>query len=90
MDLKSLLIKVKDFFNKVKAFLKKAVAFVREFGFGVVNFILIVALTGFALENPLTPGFILIAGGFWAVFIASKALYWLYSGCPRESDRKSL
>lgn len=90
MDLKSLLIKVKDFFSKVKAFLKNAVALVKEFGFGVVNFILIVLLGGFALGNVNTPGFVLVAGGFWAVFIAGRAIYWVYKGCPRESDREPL
>lgn len=79
MNLKSVLIKVKDFFSRVKAFLKKAVALVKEFGFGVFNLFVLFALYSGAFDNPEFSDILLAIGGLWILFIGGRFLYLLYS-----------
>ena len=75
MNLKSVLVKVKDFFSRVKAFLKKAVALVKEFGFGVFNLFVLFALYSGAFDNPEFSDILLAIGGLWILFIVGRAMY---------------
>ena len=80
MNLKSVLIKVKDFFSRVKAFLKKAVALVKEFGFGVFNLFVLFALYSGAFDNPEFSDILLAIGGLWILFIAGRFMYKIWDG----------
>lgn len=80
MDLKSVLIKVKDFFSKVRAFIKKAVVLVKKHGFGVFNLFVLFALYSGAFSNTGFPDGLLAIGGLWILFIAGRFMYKIWDG----------
>ena len=77
--------KIKAFLTKVLAWLKVALAWVKKafkaiktYGFGVVNFLVLLLLYGVAYINVDTKGFVIAIGGLWILFIGGKFLYWLF------------
>jgi hypothetical protein len=80
MDLKSVLVKVKDFFKKVKLFLNKSFGYLIKYGFGVANFLVLFALYSGAHGNLSFPNGLLAIGGLWILFIAGRFMYKIWDG----------
>ena len=76
--IKALFKKVVEFLNKVLAFLKKAVAAIKKYGFGTVNFLVLLMLYGVAYFYVNTKGFILMIGGLWIGFLVGRFMYKVY------------
>lgn len=78
--------KIKVFFGKVKAvvqktiaIIKKIVKFIKDYGFGIVNFLVLLLLYGVAYLSVGIRGWIIAIGGLWILFIGGRFLYLLYS-----------
>ena len=78
--IKALFKKVIEFLNKALAFLKKAVKAIKKYGFGAMNFLVLLLLYGVAYINVDTKGFVITIGGLWMLFIAGRFLYKIFKG----------
>lgn len=74
--------KINIFFGKIKATVQKAIVvikkiikFIKNYGFGIVNFLVLFLLYGVAYINVDTKGFVIGIGGLWMLFIAGRLLY---------------
>lgn len=71
--------KVLTIYKKVVDFIKKVIAFIRDYGFGLFNFLVLLMLYGVAWFSVNTHRAIITIGGLWILFIGGKFLYLLYS-----------